>query len=263
MSPTSILLEARPVSSDAAFDYVVKTLRAELEEDASVVHAFRREAALGHRTNHPHVVSVLCASVAAAPYYFVMPRLHGMNVAERLKLGTAIPPAEALWITRQAADGLFGLHQNGWIHGDVQPANIHLSGNGHTTICDLGLASPICHADVCCDQRLTGGLGYIAPEMLTSRWRASAASDVYSLGAVLFEMLTGRPLCPSHDPGRIAEFHLHEMPPSIRTWLPRAPRRLSQCVTAMLAKDPLRRPSTDGNLQSLLTRLEIDMFDVR
>ena len=264
-SRTSVLWEVRPGSAphDAPFDYVAKLLRSDLENDTATVHRFRREAAIGHRINHPHVMSVLSASVAAAPFYFVMPRVTGTDLAERLETGPTIAPAQALWIARQVTDGLSALHDIGWMHGDIQPANVLLACNGHATLCDLGLASSVDQAHLLSDQRLTGMLSYIAPEMLTSRWRATAASDVYSLGVTLFEMLTGRRLCPSDDPARVAEFHLHGTPPHIRAWLPQAPHQLSHCLTAMLAKDPLRRPSTSGELQSLLTRLEIEMFALR
>jgi serine/threonine-protein kinase len=256
---------ARPVDADAEceFDYAIKCLREPKSAGLSELQRFRNEVILGRRLEHANLVAILCASIESAPLYYVMPRLGGATLEATLQSQRQLPFPDALWITRQVADALSAIHQESWVHGDIQPANIHVSQEGHVTVIDLGCASPVKALDGNRRKILAGCLRYVAPEQLTSRYQTTPASDVYSLGIVLYEMLTGQQPSGFGDPARTAEFHLRETPPSIRTWLPTAPRELARLVGSMLAKDPARRPSTSGELQSKLARLEIETFTMR
>jgi serine/threonine-protein kinase len=244
-------------------DFAIKVLKFELESDTVEVRRFRQEAAIGRRFVHPNLVPVLAAGLSQPPYYLVMPFLAGATVRDLLRIqGPCVVP-HALWITRQVSDALSALHLTQWRHGDVQPGNIMVNAQGHATLIDLGCASA-CQQEVPLHQHLlTGHLAYVAPEQLVRRIGCGPPSDVYSLGITLFEMLSGRRPFPDADPERMAEFHLRTVPPSARTWRPELPREVAQCVARMLAKDSARRPTTDGELQSLLSRLEIGTFDMR
>ncbi|HEY6564713.1 MAG TPA: serine/threonine-protein kinase [Pirellulaceae bacterium] len=263
--PCAEVFWARPAVGppSRSYDFCLKRLKPETAADGSKLRQFRREAILGHTLRHPHVISVLAAHVDRGPHYFVMPRLPGSTVRALLRDSGPVTIPVAIWIARQIADALSALHQRGWIHGDVQPGNIHVASNGHATLLDLGLATYVRTPRSRMRQWLIGTLAYVAPEQFTSSSAAGPPSDIYSLGIVLYEMICGRRPFASEDPGHTTESHLREVPPSIRTWAKNAPRCLAQCLSRMLSKDPTRRPSTDGELQAILARLEIETFGLR
>lgn len=263
--PQSEVFVARPAKSTSATsaDYALKLLRMPLTADASRVRRFQREAILGRQISHPHLISTLVAHVDGEPYYFVMPRLVGCTIRQALDTSGPFSIPQALWMARQIAEALAAMHQQGWMHGDIQPSNVHITANGHATLLDLGLATHVGRPQPASEKWLIGTLGYVAPEQFTSRTANTVASDVYSLGVLLYEMICGRRPFMSDDPSRTTESHLREVPPSIRSFAKNAPRALAQCLARMLSKDPSRRPAANGELQSILTRLEIETFGLR
>ena len=122
----------------------------------------------------------------------VMPWLEGASLGARLAEGQQFGVPEALWIVRQTAEALDALHTAGWMHGDVTPGNIHVSPTGHVTLLDLNFARRRDEFGSAVDRPIMGTCGYMAPEYLTSALRPDIRSDIYSLGAVLFEILAGR-----------------------------------------------------------------------
>jgi serine/threonine protein kinase len=259
------LYSARPAGSGArrAAQYAVKILRREWEEDSRAVAMFRCEALVGRTVCHPHLVSILSAAVATPPYYVVMPWLGGTTLSAVLADGRGVPWPKALWITRQVAEALDALQGAGWMHGDVKPGNVFLSPGGHATLLDLGFARRSEGEEPAAERCVAGTWHYMAPETFSSRPRADARSDLYSLGVVLFEMLSGRPpfvgasaaeLARQHRDARIAGL-AHVTAP-----LPDDARRL---VRQMLAKEPLRRPQTPREVVDRLVAVEIATLAAR
>jgi serine/threonine-protein kinase len=219
-----------------------------------------REAEAGRAASHPNLVSILSAQLDAPPPYVVMPRLEGTTLSAALAKHPVIPPAHALWIARQAAEGLCALHASGWRHGDVKPANIIISSQGHATLIDLGFCCRIDQPRATLFQAHLGGTyAYGAPELFTSACPVAAESDVYSLGVTLFEMFAGRRPFLESDPVDLAAAHLHQIPPNPRAFAPHLHPRISWLLARMLAKEPLRRP-TSAELVVLLAELEIETF---
>jgi serine/threonine protein kinase len=244
-------------------DYVIKVLQGSVESDAVVVEQFRREALVGMTVVHPNLVTVLSAQVQTAPYYLVMPRLEGATVETVLAGVGPLSIPRSLWLARQVAEALECLHTAGWVHGDVKPENVLLSPSGHATLLDLGLAVPQGACDACLFSRLQGTLAYAAPELFTSTRSISPASDVYSLGAALYQMLTGRTPFVAADPAELVEQHRRGLPPEPRNYVPHLPRTVSRLVERMLAKEPIRRPASRGELAEELARAEIECFGIR
>ncbi|MFH1923356.1 MAG: serine/threonine-protein kinase [Planctomycetota bacterium] len=243
--------------------YAVKMLRAEWQREPRAIELLCREAFVGHRVSHSHLVAVLAAHVHRPPYFVVMPWLTGQTLAKRLSGNRLLDPPIALWVTRQVAEALGAVHTSGWMHGDVKPSNIFVAPDGHVTLLDLGFARRRDEVAWAADRYVTGTCNYIAPEMITSRLRPDIRSDVYSLGVVLFEMLAGRLPFAGNDLGEIATQHKEARPPDLRRLAPHLPTDVTRLVREMLAKDPLRRPQTPAELVAHLLRLEIASFAER
>lgn len=257
---------ARPSDADGALtaSYAVKVVRNEWWRDESAIARQRREAWIGGRVSHPNVVPVLSAVVDGPPFYFVMPLLEGQNLAQRMDDRWRPPLPVALWIVRQVVEGLAAVYKRTqMIHADIKPANVFVAPSGHATLMDFGFARTPDEASSWADRPVVGTLNYMAPEMITSAMAADLRSDFYSLGVMLYELLTGRLPLASDDPGELAMLHREGKPPCVLELRPDLPKPVASLVHTMLAKDPIRRPSSHRELFERLVRLEIECFGIR
>lgn len=248
---------ARPANSGPHYssDYVVKVVREDDQREAGNAR-LRREAWLGRKLSHPHLISVLDAGLDADRFFLVMPRLQGASVRGVLQRVGPIAPSHALWITRQVAQALQVVHDLGWIHADINPQNIFISPEGHATLLDLGMARPYITAERCEKRYLEGTLPYLSPEAFTVHHECDPRSDLYSLGVTLYEMLTGRyPFAARGDWGTA---HLTEVPIPVRRWAPHLSNAIGELLDRILAKVPLRRPQSSHELIRQIVELEIE-----
>lgn len=257
--------QARPADgpADRPGGYALKVLKEASQNDPAAIEVMRREAIVGRKVSHPHLISILSAHVGAAPYFVVMPWLAGATLAEMLAAGNRPPLPVALWIARQAAEALDALDAAGWMHADVKPSNLFVSSSGHVTLLDLGFARRPEETGSIVDRSVCGTVHYIAPEMVTSALRPDIRSDIYSLGVTLYELLAGRVPFDGPDLASLAEQHRQAEPPELRSIKPQLPLAVSRLVHSMLAKEPLRRPQTPRELVERLTALEIETFGER
>ncbi|TWT43317.1 serine/threonine-protein kinase [Botrimarina hoheduenensis] len=256
---------ARPAEhEDAQPTYAVKSLKREWWSEPAAIAAQRREAWIGGRVSHPNLAPVLASAVTAPPFYLVTPRLGGQT-AEAM-LGTGVKPAlpVALWIARQAAQALEALLTGaGVIHSDVKPGNLMVGPDGHTTLLDLGFCQTAHEARSWVDRPVVGTLRYLAPERVTSATTIDTRSDLYSLGATLYELIAGRPPFAGETPAALIAQHREARPACLHEAVPGTPKRVASLVHRLLAKDPLRRPSAPAEVIDELMRLEIECFGVR
>ncbi|MGA2032547.1 MAG: serine/threonine-protein kinase [Thermoguttaceae bacterium] len=169
----------------------------------------------------------------------------------------------ALWIARQTAQALQALDDQGWTHGDVKPSNIFLSPQGHVTLLDLGFARRHEQSGSAVDRLILGTCNYIAPEHITSTLGSDIRSDIYSLGVVLYQLLSGRLPYEAHDLAELATRHRRTSPPRLRRLIPQIAPEVARLAEQMLAKNPLRRPQTPRELVKRLVALEISTFSER
>jgi len=261
----SRVYRARPAGSpsDRPAAYAVKVLHRCWNSDPRALALFCREAQLGRTVAHPHLISILAAGLARPPYYLVMPWLEGRTLRRLLDDGTLLDLPVALWIARQTAEALEALAAAGWRHGDLKPSNLFVSSEGHVTVLDLGLARRADESDSVLDHCVAGTCHYLAPETITSTLASDIRSDIYSLGAVLFEMLTGRLPFSGRSLAAIVRQHREAPMPNLRRLVPGLPSGVVRLVHQMVSKEPLRRPQTPRELIDRLFRLEVQSFGQR
>ncbi len=259
------IFRARPVgaAADRPLTYAAKMLRACWKDDPRAIRLLQREAVVGQSVSHPHLVPILAAHVLEPPRLLVMPWLEGASLAVRLARGQQFGVPEALWIARQTAEALDALYQAGWMHGDVAPGNIHVSPTGHVTVLDFNFARRGEETGSAVDRPIMGTCAYLAPEYLTSALRPDIRSDIYSLGVVLFELLSGRQPFAAATLAELATWHKQGPPPDLLRLAPQVPREVIRLVRRMIANEPLRRPQTPRELIDRLVALEIATFSQR
>ena len=263
--PLACVYRVRPANApaDRPGMYALKALHGHWEDSPAAVDTIRVSECVSRQVRHPHLLPIVSAQAKQPPYFLVMPWLEGWTLEQRLRAGQRFAPARALWFIRQAAGALAALHEAGWVHGDVKPANLHLSSEGHVTLLDLGFARRPGEAAVATDRPVLGTLAYMPPESLTSSWSCDIRGDIYSLGATLFELLTGRPPFIESDSAALVLRHRCDEPPSLAHCDPRIPIELDRLVQQMLSKHPLRRPGSPRELMDRLATVEIQNFTAR
>ena len=203
---------------------------------------FAREARLARRITSRHVVPVL----AAGPDYLVMP-LYERTLAQDIPL--SLP--ETIRIGAQVARGLDALHDAWILHRDVKPSNVLLDERRDAALADFGLARGDDSTQLTGDGQLMGTPHYLAPELIEGR-PASPASDIYALGCVLYECVTGAPPFAGLHDAEIGYAHLVEPPPDPRTRNPALPADSAVALLTALAKEPSARPTTATALARML-----------
>ena len=224
----------------------LKVLVEELAADDRATRRFVREARATARLAHPNVARVYDFGRGGGPPFLVMELLEGETLAARLASGP-LPPAEAARVAAAVADALEAAHQRGIVHRDVKPSNIMLTPGGEVKVLDFGIAAAADETHSTTGSGLYATVAYVSPERVAGE-PATPASDVYSLGAVLYELLCGRPPFPGSSPALVARAHLHDQPVPVRQLAPWVPARLAEACEAAMAKDPARRPSSAASL---------------
>ena len=227
----------------------IKVLAEELAGDRVAVRRFRREARATANLDHPNVIRVYDFVDGAAPF-LVLELLEGHTLADRLRRDGALPPLEAARIAAAVADGLDVAHRAGIIHRDIKPSNIMLTASGGVKVMDFGIAAAW-EAHSTTGQQLLATASYTAPERITGG-RASPAGDLYSLGVVLYEMLTGRPPFAADNAEQLLRAHLEAAPRPVRSVVFWVPAEIAAACEAALAKDPAGRPASAGALAAWL-----------
>ena len=259
------IYRARPFGTpaDRPATYAVKMLRPCWEDDGQAIRLLQREALVGRSVSDPHLVPILAAYVLEPPRLLVMPWLDGASLATRIADGQQFGVPEALWFVRQTAEALDALHTAGWLHGDVTPGNIHVSSTGHVTLLDFNFARRSHETGSAVDRPIMGTCGYLAPEYITSTLQPDIRSDIYSLGVVLFEILSGRRPFLGETLAQLATQHRQAAVPDLARLAPHVPREVVHLVRQMMAKEPLRRSQTPRELIDRLVALEIATFSER
>jgi tRNA A-37 threonylcarbamoyl transferase component Bud32 len=218
----------------------IKLLRPEIVADPDLSLRFRREAHAASVLRHPNIVACLDMGVDGAEPFLVMELIDGEDLTGRLRRDRVVPAPEAARIAADVAMALGLAHARGVVHRDVKPANILLAWDGRAMITDFGIARIEADAEAAVVGTTLGSVHYFSPEQARGE-RTTPASDVYGLGLVLFEMLTGRRAWTGDTPTAVALARLDAPTPSARALRGDVPAELDAIVRRALAADPTER----------------------
>jgi eukaryotic-like serine/threonine-protein kinase len=234
----------------------VKVLNRDWQDDATAVKLLQREARACHAVRHSHLVKLLDSHVTRPPYFLVMELLGGESLRRRLRRDYCLSLPEALWVTRQTAEALAALHRAGFVHGDVKPDNIRLAEGGRAILLDLGFAHRVGENTQLLEQGyVLGTVNYLAPELCGPEPEDGLASDSFSLGVTLFEMLTGQMPYPAGSIEQTFRRHEADPPADIRRFAPSSsawPVGLPMLMEKLLARKPENRPGAGAVVQHLI-----------
>ena len=229
----------------------VKVLPDELADNRILVERFEREARAAARLSHPNIVSVYDSGHDAGVRFIVMEYVPGVSLAQLMRERERLGVAESVEIAAQIASALAVAHSAGIVHRDVKPGTVMVDPEGTVKVLDFGIARATADIALTRTAMVLGSAPYIAPEAALGR-SADARTDIYSLGCVLYEMLTGRPPFIGDLPAVVMNQHTVSEPQPPRELRPEIPRALDALVLRMLAKLPTDRPQSAAELVGAL-----------
>ena len=229
----------------------VKILNATLAGDPKVAKRFEREMDILKKLRHDHIVRYFGGGRSHGKLFYAMELMRGGSVEELLKESGPVDWRRAADLAAQTAGALHYAHQRGVIHRDLKPANLFFDSSGTLKLGDFGIARDANATALTAAGRTVGTYAYMAPEQISAAREVGPKTDLYALGCVLCELLTGAPPFAADSPAKLLHAHIAEPPPRVRT--ADCPRWLSDLVASMLAKDPGDRPFDALAVHHLLT----------
>src|SRR5262245_42974405 len=218
---------------------------------------FLREVEIAARLSHPHILPMHDSGQADGLLWYAMPFVEGESLQARLAREGALPLSGAVCLAREVADALDYAHRQGIVHRDIKPANILLS-EGHALVADFGIARAL-NTDGQSITRTGFAVGtpqYMSPEQATGDSGVDGRTDIYALGAVMYEMVAGKPPFDGPSVQSILTKILTETPAQLSTSRDRVPVELNELVSRSLAREPSDRPQTAGEVRESLRRVE-------
>jgi serine/threonine protein kinase len=224
----------------------LKVLRRDLLRDDGARARFLREARVTAALNHPNFVGTHDLVQAGSLTFVVMEYVDGIDLGSYLKHHGPLPIGLACDLVKQVAEGLQHLHEKGLVHRDIKPSNLMVTKEGGLKILDFGLArlsqGDLRREELTVTGTILGTPEYMAPEQARDPRAADIRADIYSLGATLYCLLTGRPPFQAERSLDLVLAHMQTAPERLHRLRPEIPKALSALVDRMLAKDPIRRP---------------------
>ncbi len=238
---------------------VVKVLPAEMAAAVSL-DRFRREIQLAAQLQHPHIVPLLTAGETSGLPFFTMPYVRGESLRAKLSKGGELPISETVRFLREVASALAYAHENNIVHRDIKPENVLVSG-GSAVVTDFGVAKALSASSGASGMSLTsmgvalGTPAYMAPEQATADPNTDHRADIYALGVMAYEMLTGSTPFQGRSPQATLAAHVTETPDQIINRRASVPPLLAALVMSCLEKRPADRPQTAHEIMHQLDAL--------
>ncbi|MGI6550341.1 MAG: Stk1 family PASTA domain-containing Ser/Thr kinase [Syntrophomonadales bacterium] len=229
----------------------VKILKEEYARDATLVQKFKSEAQAAARLSHPNIVNVFDVGEDNGANFIVMEYIEGTNLKEYIQETGPLSPDEAVLIALMICDGLTRAHEKGLIHRDIKPHNILLTRDGTAKVADFGIARAANSVTITYSGDMVGSVHYVSPEQARGE-PVNNTSDIYSLGCVLYEMVTGRVPFDADSPVTVALKHIHErpVPPSVIN--DAVSSALEEVIMTAMEKKPVYRYQSAKDMKQAL-----------
>jgi len=241
-------------------DVAIKILRAEFSHDEQFIRRFEREAHAATSLNHPNIVAVYDVGEEDDVFYIVMEYIDGMTLKSYCQ-GRAIAVDEAVRIIGQICDAIEHAHAHRIIHRDIKPQNMLITEDGTVKVTDFGIAVAMSNATLTHTMSVLGSVHYFSPEQAKGKF-ADEKSDIYSLGAVLYELVSGRVPFEGETPVAVALKHLQDTPRRPSLLNPEVPQALENCIMQALSKAPHdRQASVAAFKEDMVTALSDERAD--
>ncbi len=219
----------------------LKVLAPDVADSEPLQRRFEREISILKKLQHPHIVRYYGGGKFGSQRFYAMELVEGGSIEEYLKKKGCLPWEEALEFTMQIAKALEHAHEAGVIHRDLKPANLLMTSANVIKLTDFGIARDTTATSLTAAGKTVGTYAYMAPEQIRGKPPVDKKTDLYALGCVLFEMLSGETPFTSENQGEMLMQHLQEVPPPITSLVPNCPKALEDLIFRLLEKDPADR----------------------
>ncbi|SDN26346.1 Stk1 family PASTA domain-containing Ser/Thr kinase [Alkalicoccus daliensis] len=234
----------------------VKMLKSQFSQDDEFIRRFHREAEAASSLSHEHIVSIYDVGEEEDLYFIVMEYIEGQTLKEYIQENGPLSVNETIRILKQIASAVSHAHTNRIVHRDVKPQNILMSVDGVAKVADFGIARAISEATITHTNSILGSVHYLSPEQARGG-QVTYKSDLYSVGVIVYEMLTGSVPFKGDTAVSVALKHLQEPLPSVKDVNPDIPQSVENMITKLTAKNPIHRfESAEDLLLDLQTVLE-------
>ena len=221
-------------------EVAVKVLKSDMADDETALKRFKREAGAVTQLSHPNIVDVYDVGDDGDKHYIVMEYIKGYTLKQLIRKRGPIPYKEAVWMMKQLAGALMEAHRNNVIHRDVKSQNVLIKDDGTIKLSDFGIALANGAMQITHKDSVLGSVHYLAPELSKGK-QATMQSDIYSLGIVFYELLTGDVPYKAETPVQVALMHIKGEIPSVRSFDPNIPQSVENIVVRSTAKNPANR----------------------
>ena len=231
----------------------IKLLKEEYAEDPLLVERFGREARAAASLDHPNIAQVFDSGEHGGRHFIVMEFLEGEDLGHMLRDDCRIPADVAVSVTAQVCSALAAAHTAGVVHRDIKPGNVLVRADGRVKVTDFGIAQVQGQASLTGAGLVLGTARYLSPEQACGQ-AVTPASDLYSAGVLLFQMLTGNVPFTGDSPVAVALSHVREEVPSVHDFVPEVPPPLAEVVATATAKDPQNRYADAAQMGAALRK---------
>ena len=232
----------RAVNGATGRQAAVKVINGESNQKGKAYERFKREAEILQQFRHPNIVRFLALGRYKGTSYFAMEYVDGVTLDDILKERGALPWLEVVDLTIQICDALHYAHEHGVVHRDLKPSNLMVSGKGQIKLTDFGIAKDLDATALTATGRTLGTAAYMAPEQIRGTPEISHKTDLYALGILIYQMLTGQPAFEGTSAVVLMHCHLNEPPPKPRVKTHDIAVELDDLVVRLMAKSPADRP---------------------